>query len=303
MGEFRGATPEEISMTSLTFRIDEVSSLVLGFLVCLAVFEPIEAIWPVKRQRALRRSQARGDLLHFFVSEAVARLVIAAIAVWFVRSIQFPSAIASVRAQVGAQPLWLQFVEVFVLGDFLRYWVHRWSHEIPFLWKFHAIHHGVEDLDWLAAARNHPVDRVVGRIGVLFVLFGMGLSESIFYIYWLVFSPLHGVWLHSNFRGKIPVLRWIITMPEFHHWHHAMAPINKNYAGRFPVWDVIFGTAYQPVGELPAAYGCGEPIPKNYLGQCFWPFWAILPARWLAACRAGGVELRKRFSLLSRTTQ
>jgi sterol desaturase/sphingolipid hydroxylase (fatty acid hydroxylase superfamily) len=54
------------------------------------------------------------------------------------------------RMSIGKQPLWLQIIEILLITDFVQYWAHRAFHRIPFLWKFHAIHHSAERMDWLA---------------------------------------------------------------------------------------------------------------------------------------------------------
>ena len=62
--------------------------------------------------------------------------------------------------------------------------------------------------------------------------------------------------------------------PQAHHWHHANEPdhYNKNFAGAFPVIDVMFGTAYIPATQWPSRYGIDNPTPAGYLRQMAWPF-------------------------------
>src|SRR5690606_3852647 len=61
------------------------------------------------------------------------------------------------RECLASQPLWLQAIEILVIGDLVAYWMHRWFHGRG-LWKFHAIHHCSKDLDWLSPVRLHPVN-------------------------------------------------------------------------------------------------------------------------------------------------
>ena len=47
---------------------------------------------------------------------------------------------------------------------------------------------------------------------------------------------------------------------------------DKNFAGLFPFWDVVFGTFYMPRGEAPRSFGTNTPVPKTVLGQLLFPF-------------------------------
>ena len=78
---------------------------------------------------------------------------------------------------------------------------------------------------------------------------------------------------HSNVRVPMGFLKWVVPSPWFHQWHHAMdaEAQNKNFSP-YPVWDVLFGTAYMPEGRFPTAFGVDAPVPKNYLGQLAYPF-------------------------------
>ena len=75
-------------------------------------------------------------------------------------------------------PLWLQAILFLVLSDFMLYWLHRMFHGGGF-WKYHAIHHSSEDLDWISAARFHPVNILLGTIGVDVVLLLAGISPNV----------------------------------------------------------------------------------------------------------------------------
>ena len=75
-------------------------------------------------------------------------------------------------------PLWLQAVLFLVLADFMMYWLHRMFHRGGF-WKYHAIHHSSEDVDWISAARFHPVNLLLGTIGVDVVLLMAGISPNV----------------------------------------------------------------------------------------------------------------------------
>lgn len=177
---------------------------------------------------------------------------------------------ASFRSTAAAQPWWLQAVEVILLSDLLIYWGHRLQHNVPFLWRFHSIHHSAEHLDWLAAHREHPLDTVytMGLINLPAFVLGFSL-ETLAGL--AAFRGIWAIYIHSNVRLPIGPLRWFIGAPELHHWHHDRDRFAGNYANISPLMDILFGTYRCPPKE-PQAFGIHEPIARTYLGQMIHPF-------------------------------
>src|SRR5207245_2367296 len=62
---------------------------------------------------------------------------------------------------LSSLPVWLQAILILVAADFMMYWLHRMFHGGG-CWKYHAIHHSSEDVDWISAARFHPVNLLFG---------------------------------------------------------------------------------------------------------------------------------------------
>ena len=182
---------------------------------------------------------------------------------------------AGAPAGGAGQPLVLQFVEIVIVADLAEYVVHRAFHRVPWLWRFHEIHHSARAMDWLAASRLHLVDIVVTR-GLSFVpLYVLGFSPPAVYAY-LVFVSFHAVFIHANVRFRFRPLEWLVVTPRFHHWHHAAAPeaIDKQLrhppAGDRPaVRDRLF-----PAGRWPDAYGlAGAPVAGRLgAASLSWPF-------------------------------
>jgi sterol desaturase/sphingolipid hydroxylase (fatty acid hydroxylase superfamily) len=247
------------------------SGIVFGLVVLGVNIIPIETHFAVHPQRTLR-DRWRTDVVHLVVNNVLttAGLVVAVVAVlvgvhWAVN----PAVWDAVRAQPG----WVQFLEAFLVADVAGYLAHRATHEVPLLWRFHKVHHSIAEMDWLAAGRLHPIDQVFTRTCVVVPLYLLGFSKATFGAY-LVFATLHAIFLHANVRARLGPLRWVIAGPEFHHWHHANEPeaVNTNFSGALPVLDVVFGTAHQPKGRMPAAYGIDDELPDGYLAQLAWPF-------------------------------
>jgi sterol desaturase/sphingolipid hydroxylase (fatty acid hydroxylase superfamily) len=175
---------------------------------------------------------------------------------------------------LSALPLPVQAILFLVLGDFMLYWLHRMFHGGGF-WKYHAIHHSSEDLDWISAARFHPVNLVLGTIGVDVVLLLAGLSPNAM-ILLAPFNIFHSAFVHANLNWTLGPFRYVLATPVFHRWHHTSPEEggNRNFAGTFPLWDLLFGTWYMPAGRLPDNYGIVEQasFPNEITGQLAYPF-------------------------------
>ena len=243
---------------------------VLDLLALALVFVPLERAFALVRAQRVLRSGWRTDLAHFFAShllvQALALLTIAPAQLLFAGLVS-----PRFQAAVAAQPLALQVLQAVVLADVFQYAVHRAFHAVPWLWPFHAVHHSSTEMDWLAGSRLHLVDVVVTRATSFVPLFVMGFAEPALVAY-LVFVSFQAVFLHANVRFRFGALRWVLATPEFHHWHHAVAPVDKNFAVHLPWIDRLFGTAWLP-GGFPPRYGlAGDPVPEGWWRQLAWPF-------------------------------
>jgi lathosterol oxidase len=143
---------------------------------------------------------------------------------------------------------------------------------VPFLWRFHAVHHSSKALDWIAGSRSHFVDDTLVR-GFILAPLMLGFSQSIILAY-LIFVTIHATWTHCNFGPNAKWLEKYLVMPRYHHWHHTSQKegIDKNFAIHFPWIDKIFGTYYYP-DEWPKVYGLdGEEIARGFFRQTIQPF-------------------------------
>jgi len=244
----------------------------LDMLVLGLVFIPLERAFSRLREQPIFRPQWRTDLVHFAMShllvQATVLLTLAPATLLFAWAVR-----PALQRVVQAQPLVLQFVEIVLVADLAQYVVHRTFHQVPWLWRFHAIHHSAEAMDWLAGSRLHLVDIVVTR-GLSFVpLYLLGFSPPAVYAY-LVFVAFHAVFIHANVRFRFRPIERLVVTPRYHHWHHAAAPeaVDRNFAVHVPILDRLFGTSYFPEGRWPDAYGlAGPPVPDGWVRQLVWP--------------------------------
>jgi sterol desaturase/sphingolipid hydroxylase (fatty acid hydroxylase superfamily) len=133
----------------------------------------------------------------------------------------------------------------FFVADFFYYWMHRLQHGLGVLWRAHAVHHAIEELN---AINNyhHLVEELVRLVLVflpLNLLININSPEVVIYTALLRFS---GQLTHANSKISFGWLRYVFVEPRYHRIHHSIEPRHwdKNFAALFPVFDLLFGTAY-----------------------------------------------------------
>lgn len=245
---------------------------VLSLLLYSAVFLPLERLWPQRPDQPTFRTEWWTDLGWFFCNALLLQFV-AALTTGPAAALSF-AIVPGVQAQVQAQPLLVQFALIVVVSDLVQYHVHRACHRVPLLWRFHSIHHSATAMDWLAGSRLHLVDAVLTRALVYAPLFLLGFDARAMAGY-LVFVAAQATFVHANCNWR---LRWLepwLTTPRFHHWHHADAPLDQNYAVHLPWLDRLFGTHHlPPANEWPQRYGLanGATGPRGFWRQLLAPF-------------------------------
>lgn len=246
---------------------------VLNLILYSAVFVPLERLFALRPEQPLFRAQWVLDLTYFFVNSLLIELL--TILTLQPALILFDWArILVLRDYVSALPLILQVPLLLLVADFTQYWVHRTFHVVPFLWRFHAIHHSAERMDWLAGSRLHLVDAIVTR-GLTYVpVFVLGFSQNAIYVYVFIVAA-QATFIHANVRWEFRAIRRAVATPAFHHWHHSADPaaVNKNFAVHTPIWDLVGGTYYLP-DRWPDSYGLhdGGGVPGRWVSQLLHPF-------------------------------
>lgn len=252
-------------------------SLCVWFALLALVFVPLEHVLHRQAGGGLRRRQFANDAVYFFLSGFLPKILI--IPMLAVAALLFAKLVPTGLADWAAGlPLWASLVLGMLISEVGFYWAHRWMHEIPLLWRFHAVHHSAEHIDWLVNTRMHPVDMVFTRLTGLVPLYAIGLAQSstpagqtlpliVFFI-----GTFWGFFIHADMRLRLGPLEQLISTPAFHHWHHTRADhANHNYAPTFPWIDRLFGTLYLPK-TWPAEYGTDTPVAPDLAGQLLDPF-------------------------------
>ena len=248
---------------------------ILDLLGSTLVFVAIEKLFPLYKGQAVFRREWQTDLKHFAVNHFLVGLILLTVNFvihrgfgWLVSS-DFQLAVQG----IGFVP---QLLLCILVADLAQYWTHRAYHEVPFLWRFHAVHHSTKTMDWLAGSRQHVFEIVATRVCVLAPLFVLGFSEAVINAY-IIIVGFQAVLNHANVHLPWGPLRYLIVTPDFHHWHHASddEAIDRNYAAHYAFLDYLFGTAVKVPAQkpLPAKYGVvGDYMPDGWVAQQTFPF-------------------------------
>lgn len=244
---------------------------VLNLVLLALIFVPLERLFPLRPEQGTFRPGWTTDGIYFLVSHVAVDLLT------FFTLLPATLVAQALHAQlsgleVAAWPLVVQVLAIMLLADLAQYAVHRGFHVIPWAWPFHAIHHSSRAMDWLAGSRLHVVDILATRAVTMLPVLALGFSQQALYV-WLVIIAVQATLNHVNIRFDVPVLNQLIVLPRFHHWHHAVEPVDRNFAVHFPWIDRIFGTYHMPRGEWPPETGiAGDPVPGEFTRQLVWPF-------------------------------
>ena len=168
-------------------------------------------------------------------------------------------------------PIWAQVIIYLLFSDFALYWIHRGFHASNMLWKYHAVHHASKDVDWLSAARFHPVNLILGTMMVDVVALVGGLTPDI-YLFLSPFNTMTSAFVHANLNWTLGSFKYVFAGPVFHRWHHTREGAGSNFASTFPFLDWMFGTFYMPQGQLPQTYGIDDAeMPEDFARQLVYP--------------------------------
>jgi sterol desaturase/sphingolipid hydroxylase (fatty acid hydroxylase superfamily) len=259
----KDVTPLYLGLDFFVLRI-----LFTGFL-----FIPLERIFAQKTEQHVFREEWREDLFYFMVSSLLVQ-VLTFLTFIPAKTILVIAPLEAVRAWVRALPFVIQFVAIMFLTDLVQYWVHRAFHRIPWLWRFHAVHHSARSMDWMAGARMHFLEILVLRATTVIPMFVLGFSANAMNTYIFVVY-LYSTFVHANLNWRFGWLEKLLVTPRFHHWHHGIEKeaIDVNFAIHFPLLDRLFGTYHLPKEKWPEGYGIGgHPVPLGYLKQFKYPF-------------------------------
>ncbi|MGM9425130.1 sterol desaturase family protein [Hydrogenophaga sp. MI9] len=246
---------------------------ILDLLGSALIFIFIEKLFGLRKDQPVFRPEWQTDFHHFIVNHMLIGFMLLATNL-LVHKLFGWAASDGIRGWVAALPFWVALPLIILVADLVQYWTHRAYHEVPMLWRLHAVHHSAKHMDWLAGSRQHVIEILITRTLVLAPIFTLGFSKDVIDAYIIVVG-FQAVFNHANVSVRLGPLRYLIVTPNFHHWHHSQdqEALDRNYAAHFAFLDHLFGTAVKSEREWPGLYGVlGDYVPDGFWKQVKFPF-------------------------------
>ena len=269
-----------------TYLIDEVThprlhSYFYGLIVVSLFFWLLEVTMPWRKTQPRIRKDFWLDGFYMFFNFFIFPLigfaaVSAAVGHGFQAFLQRAFGVSNlVAVELGTWPIWAQLLLLFLVRDFVQWNIHRLLHRNAWLWRFHKVHHSVEQMGFAAHLRYHWMENVVYRLleYVPLALIGFGVTDF-FVVY--TFGLVVGHFNHSNIRVPLGPLKYLLNNPQMHIWHHG-AELRGRYGVNFgltlSVWDYLFGTADVPCDgrDLELGFDDLQSFPKSFFRQQAFP--------------------------------
>jgi sterol desaturase/sphingolipid hydroxylase (fatty acid hydroxylase superfamily) len=253
--------------------------LVYGILVVIAAFILIglfERLLPYRKDWNLdHHGDTKVDVAFLLLQQSLTLLITRA---WL---LVIPLLLPSILKQGALGSIWpvswpiiLQLVIYIYTDDFIYYWLHRWGHKNPVLWRVHSIHHSPDRLYFNNAPRFHAIETIVREVCVMTTFYLLGVEVMLIELAQIYIS-IFGLLQHANISFKLGFQNYILSTADLHRWHHSklIKESDNNFGGNVILWDMIFGTFYYPKGRQIGTVGIYNPaFPKSFLGQLMAPF-------------------------------
>lgn len=238
-----------------------VALLTVYWLVNLPMLALLERVIPFEREWIRNDGQLVNDLGLSVASVIVNSLATAVCLSMLAWAIETYGSLMSLNVWPTHWPFALQLCIGIPLWDLGNHLAHRWAHKVPFLWRFHAVHHSAARLSVVNTGRFHPFD-VVKSVAIgapIPVLLGVPAEVSMWYAAFNVFT---GVLTHSNLALDCGPFNAVLSTPNLHRWHHSphRRETDTNFGEATIIWDRLFGTYFHPGSAPPRNVGLGTEV-------------------------------------------
>jgi sterol desaturase/sphingolipid hydroxylase (fatty acid hydroxylase superfamily) len=172
---------------------------------------------------------------------------------------------------------WEGWVALFFAVEFAYYWLHRFSHEIRWMWTQHSVHHSARQITLSVAYRLGWTQFFAGPWLFLVPVCWIGFDPRAVVLMYAI-NLLYQFWLHTEVVPKLGPLERVLNTPSHHRVHHAIEPeyLDRNYGGVLIVWDKLFGTFAPERDATPRTYGLVHQIDTLNPVKIAFAEWAAL---------------------------
>jgi len=274
----------EYTWREITFQVDPWYVNYFWWLIALSlVVWLLEMVFPWRKEQPIIRKDFWIDAFYMFFNFYIFKLIIF-VAFSEVTARAFETLVGGDISQLalinmGRFPGWVQVIIFFIATDFIQWFTHVLLHRYKWLWRFHKVHHSVEQMGFAAHLRYHWMENVfyapMKYIAVM--LIGGFTPEQAYLVFYLAIAIGH--LNHANVRFDYGPLKYIFNNPRMHIWHHAYAlPKDRskgvNFGISLAVWDYIFKTAYIPESgrDIRLGFPRIERFPMDFFRQLFYGF-------------------------------
>jgi sterol desaturase/sphingolipid hydroxylase (fatty acid hydroxylase superfamily) len=254
------------------------------WLIAISLFVyGLEIIFPWRKNQSILREDFWLDAFYmffnFFIFSLIGFAALSNVVVYaFNDLLEYTLGIKNLIAiNVSHWPHALQLFVLFIARDFIQWNIHRALHHSAWLWKFHKLHHSVQQMGFAAHLRFHFMENVIYRMieYIPLAMIGFGIQD---FLLVHLFTILIGHLNHANIYLPLGPLRFIFNNPQMHIWHHAKnLPLNSkgvNFGLSLSIWDYVFGTVWIPGDgrDIELGFPDIENYPKSFTGQGLEPF-------------------------------
>ncbi|NOT38533.1 MAG: sterol desaturase family protein [Saprospiraceae bacterium] len=242
----------------------------------------LEIIFPWRKEQAIVRKDFYLDAFYmffnFFILSLIGYSAISNVGVQLFNDFIGIFGLTNIVAiKIHMLPVWVQYLIMFVLADFIQWNVHRLLHKSKWLWEFHKVHHSVEEMGFAAHLRFHWMETFVYKSIQYIPLAMIGFGIQDFFIIHIIAVAI-GHLNHANLKLSYGPLKYILNNPVMHLWHHAKSLPKGSYGVNFglslSIWDYLFGTAYISNNNAYEKLGFEnmDEFPKEFLSQELYPW-------------------------------
>lgn len=266
---------------SIIFEVPWYTNYFWGLIAISLLAWGLELAFPWRKQQAAIRKDFWLDGFYMFFNFFIFSIVIAG--VYSMLEVFFGSMGLTIKSltliDLSALPMWAQLIIFFIVLDFVQWITHVALHRYEWMWRFHKVHHSVEEMGFAAHLRYHWMENVLYKplktFGVM--ILGGFEPQQAYIVHFIAISIGH--LNHSNVHITYGPLKYIFNNPVMHLWHHVYdlpkgVKHGLNYGISLSIWDYIFRTAVIPKDDahIKLGYPGVEKMPDGFVGQLTYGF-------------------------------